>query len=96
MDGLADTRLDWVGMLTTALLYRGRFELVAAIGATTATLVDYAHPVSTAVGRHLLLDEQITAASISGEVGIVVGVMCIEWRHVRGYFRTIGGACVRG
>jgi len=78
-----------VGVLATALLYRVHFELVTAIGATKTNLAYYAHPVSTAVAGSLLLDEQITAATIAGSVVIFVGFVFIEWHHVRGYFKNM-------
>ncbi len=83
-----------VGVSATAVLYRVHFELVAAIGATKTNLAYYAHPVSTAVAGSLLLDEQITAATVSGLVVIFVGFVCIEWQHARGYFRQIVRKCV--
>jgi len=82
-----------VGVLATAVLFRVHFELLTAIGATKTNLAYYVHPVSTAVAGSLLLDEQITAATVSGLVVIFVGFLFIERHHARLYFRSVVGKC---
>ena len=71
-----------LAIVCTAIAFIIFFKLIAAIGPARATLFTFINPAVAVVAGALVLDEQITAATIAGFILVIVGCwLATRTRH---------------
>ena len=69
-----------LGVLSTGLAYVLYFQLIAEVGATTASAVNYLVPIAAVVVGALTLGERITLTTVAGGVIVLAGMAYAENR----------------
>lgn len=75
--------IGYNGVVATPVGYVAYFSLLEAVGPVRVSLLTYVSPLVTALVGWLLLGERLSILTLVGFVGIAVGFVLIEFRHLR-------------